>query len=480
MNRNPMPEPINPRGARNPRLVGIVIVVLAIGFGAFIFNVVRNLVSGWSTGSPNPFGFNGQETELGADNPIFDIELIETPIAWDGTARVTILFMGLDFKDWKLDQGPPRTDTMVLFTIDPITKSAGMLSIPRDLWVEIPGYEYNRINTAYFLGETYKVPGGGPALAMRTIENLLGVPIQYYVILEFSAFERMIDEIGGIDVLVKQRVKISPIGRLSLWLEEKPYHLDGPETLAYARARNTEGSDFDRAERQQQVALAIRDRLVGFEIIPVLIAKAPVLYQEFRSGIRTNLIDVNAPPGQLLDQIQQLISLGLLAMDIDPTTIKKGVIGPPDMVTFSILPSGADVLKPVPDQIRILRDEIFASTSALGPSIDLGDPLEAARLEGATLGIYNGAGIEGLAGRTAQFFEDNGLSVLDVGNAQRSDYLRTLVIDYTGNPYMRQFLMELGNISESQILSQIDPESEVDIALILGADWFMVNSQSTQ
>ena len=473
MGQNALPEK---EIKRDPRLVGIAIFVVAIVFGAFIFNIVRNLVSGWSTGSPNPFGFSGQENELSTDNPIFDIELIETPVAWDGTERVTILFMGLDFRDWMLDEGPPRTDTMVLFTIDPITKTAGMLSIPRDLWVEIPDFEFNRINTAYFLGETYKVPGGGPALAMQTVENLLGVPIQYYAVLEFSTFERMIDEIGGIDVLVKQRVKISPIGRLSLWLDEKPYHFDGAEALAYARARKTEGGDFDRAERQQQVALAIRDRLVGFDMIPVLIAKAPVLYQEFRTGVRTNLFDPNAPPGQLLDQIQQLISLGLLAMDIDPTTIKKGVIGPPDMVTFSILPTGADVLKPVPDQIRILRDEIFTTTSALGPSIDLGDPLDAARLEGASLGIYNGAGIEGLAGRTAQFFEDNGLNVVDVGNAERLDYLRTLVIDYTGNPYMRQFLQELGNISESQILSQINPESEVDIAIILGVDWFLAQN----
>jgi len=206
MGRNALPEKMIPGGERSPRLVGVAILAVAIVFGAFIFNFVRNFVSGWSIGSPNPFGISGQATEFGADNPFFDIELIETPVAWDGTERVTILFMGLDFRDWELDQGPPRTDTMVLFTIDPITKSAGMLSIPRDLWVEIPDFEHNRINTAYFLGETFKVPGGGPAPALKTVENLLGVPIQFYVILEFSTFERMIDEISGIDVLVKQRV----------------------------------------------------------------------------------------------------------------------------------------------------------------------------------------------------------------------------------------------------------------------------------
>jgi LCP family protein required for cell wall assembly len=433
------------------------------------------MVAGWSSGSPNPFGISNIDSSSGTfspDNPFLDIQIEETPIAWDGTERVTILLMGLDFRDWERDEGPPRTDTMVLLTIDPITKTAGMLSIPRDLWVEIPGYEHNRINTAYFLGETYKVPGGGPALAIQTVENLIGVPIQYYAVIEFSAFERIIDEIGGIDVLVKQRVKISPIGRTSIWLEAKPYHLDGAEALAYARARKTDGGDFDRAERQQQVALAIRDRVVGFDMIPVLITKAPALYHDLRTGVRTNLIDPNAPPDQLIDQLQQLISLGLLVLDIDPTTINKGVISPPDQVVLTILPSGADVLKPVPDQIRILRDEIFAYTSSLGPSLPNVDPLNAAALEGAKVAVLNGAGIDGLAGRTTEYLEAQGLNIVEVGNADRY-YSKTIVIDYTGNPYTRQFLLGIANLVESQILSQHDPESDIDLTIILGADWFL-------
>ena len=119
---------------------------------------------------------------------------------------------------------------MMLVTVDPMARTAGMLSIPRDLWVEIPGFEHNRINTAYFLGESYNLPGGGPALAMKTVESLLGVPVSYFAVIEFSAFERMIDEIGGIDVLVPERVKISPLGRRSRWLDAKAYHLDGPES----------------------------------------------------------------------------------------------------------------------------------------------------------------------------------------------------------------------------------------------------------
>lgn len=456
--------------------IAVAFFLIALIAGLLVFNMVKNMVLGWSAGGPNIFGFTGKMGAQTSTTPLpmqtsLPIAIEETPVAWDGAERVTILIMGLDYRDWETGEGPPRTDTMMLLTIDPITHTAGMLSIPRDLWVEIPGFEHNRINTAFFLGEANNLPGGGPALAMKTVENFIGVPIQYYAVIEFSAFERMIDEIGGVDVLVKERVKISPIGRTSLWLEAKPYHLDGPEALAYARTRKTEGGDFDRAERQQQIALAIRDRVMGFNMIPMLITKAPALYQELKAGIRTNLIDPNAPPEQMVQQLQRIIGLGLLAMEIDPTTIKKGVIGPPDMVMLALLPSEAEVLIPVPEAIRQLRDEIFATSSALSPFVVGNGPLDAALLEAARIEVLNGAGIEGFAGQIAQYLQGLGLNVVEVGNADRLNYDRTVVIDYTGNPYTRRYLLDLANLTESQIINQFNLDSPIDITIILGADW---------
>ena len=84
--------------------------------------------------------------------------LVELPPAWDGASRVTVLIIGLDYRDWDAGSGAPRSDTMMLLTIDPQTKTAGMMSIPRDMWVNIPDFEYNRINTAYSLGESWKLP----------------------------------------------------------------------------------------------------------------------------------------------------------------------------------------------------------------------------------------------------------------------------------------------------------------------------------
>jgi LCP family protein required for cell wall assembly len=339
-------------------VVGLTVDILLAGVLTHV--VVRDLSTTWTGIGLNPFEPRNRETQLSPTEPgttPTPIPIVITPEPWEGSNRVTILLMGLDFRDWEANMGAPRSDTMFLVSIDPVTQQAGMLSVPRDLWVEIPGFGFNRINTAYMFGEAYTLPGGGPGLAMQVVENLLGIPIQYYAVIEFHTFEKLIDEIGGIDVEVKQRIKIAPIGRDAFWLDPKPYHFDGAETLAYARVRKYGGGDFGRAERQQQVALAVLDRVVGFEMIPTLVTKAPTLFQQLSEGVKSNM------------SLQEMIALGWLAVSIPKENISRGVIAPPNMVAFHIRPDGANVLRAVPDQIRILRDEIFVDTSGFGPSL---------------------------------------------------------------------------------------------------------------
>jgi len=356
------PTPARPsRPRRSRRMVAAVAVVVGLALvasGVLVHLATRELTISWTVTGLNPFqpspgGAQPGTTAAPGETPA--AAAFATPVPWSGADRVTILLMGLDYRDWASGRGFPRTDSMMLISIDPITRKGAMLSIPRDLWVEIPGFGHERINTAYPSGENNRLPGGGPELAMRTVESVVGVPIQYYAVIEFSAFERMIDEIGGIDVTVAERMKISPIGRTSIWLEAKPTHLDGPQALAYARIRKVTGDDFGRAQRQQQVAFAVLDRVVGFNMVPTLITRAPALWAELKSGVRTNMT------------LEQLISLGWMAVQIPKDDIERGVIGPPKMVGFHTLPNGQQVIRPVPDQIRILRDQLFTETSAIGP-----------------------------------------------------------------------------------------------------------------
>ena len=445
-------------------VLGGAFAIMAVLSAALVFNTVRGIASAWTgVGLPNLFSTQRDpqpsEGEAPPDlQPTPDLSG-EAP-AWNGVDRINILLMGLDFRDWQSGDGPARTDSMMLVTIDPITKSAGMLSIPRDLWVEVPGFEHNRINTAYFLGETYRLPGGGPGLAMQTVENLIGVPVQYYAVIEFSAFERLIDEIGGVEIGVPERMKISPLGRDSIWLEAKGYRLDGPEALAYARARKTDGGDFDRAERQQQVMMAVRDQILELDMVPVLLARGPALYQDLREGLKTNL------------SFDQLVALGLLAVQVDLEEISKGVIAPPEMVLLDIHPDGAMVLKPVPDQIRVLRDEIFTGTGAIAPSIQPEQATMAAQQEFARVAVFNGAGVEGLATETAEFLQGQGLNVVQIANADRHDYDKSRVIVHSQNyPYTIRYLAGLLGLSEGQILQAVYPVPDVDLMVILGVDW---------
>ncbi len=94
--------------------------------------------------------------------------------------------MGLDLRDTEGDDAAPRSDTMILLTMDPLNNTAAAIAIPRDMWVGVPGYGYYKINTAYRLGELNDLPGGGPALAVQTVEEFLGVPIDFYAQVGFS------------------------------------------------------------------------------------------------------------------------------------------------------------------------------------------------------------------------------------------------------------------------------------------------------
>ena len=341
------------------RGLALAFVLSTLLAAVVIFYLVQDFTVGYTGVGLNPF----QDVDQGIDATQLPnvtptaVQLLEIPEPWDGKARVTLLVLGIDYRDWESGASAPRSDSMMLVTIDPITMQAGMISIPRDLWVEIPGFNVNRINTAYMFGEAYRLPGGGPELAVKTVERLLGVPIQYFAVIDFHTFERMIDELGGVDIEVSQRIMISAIGRHQRWLDPGIHHLDGPDTLAYARVRKGAGDDFGRAERQQQVLLAVLERIVSLDMLPVLISKAPALYQELSTGVRTNL------------SLEEMISLALLAVKVPDENIRKGVIGLPNMVGFHTRPDGAEVLRPVPDQIRQLRDRIFTETSAFGPSI---------------------------------------------------------------------------------------------------------------
>jgi len=452
-------------------IIQIVIAIVAVTAALVSFTIVRSLVISWNItplpGNPllnvDPLKTQYPVTPLPGETAVptksVDLSAViqPTPIQWNGTKRVTVLLLGLDYRDWEAGD-TPRSDSMILLTVDPLSKTAGMMSIPRDMWTIIPGFDYYKINTAYFLGERYKLPGGGPELARQTIESFLGVPIDYYAQIDFNTFAEFIDSLGGLDMKIKKAIKVDPVGPgNTIILEPGTQTLTGAVALAYARNRYTEFDDFDRAQRQQEVMMAIRNQVVNLNMLPTLVTKAPELYTSLSKGIRTNLT------------LDDIIRLAYLAQSIPPENIQKGVIDV-HMVSFAKSPDGLDVLVPNPLKIHELRDSIFKTGISEG-KLQYGDDWAAIlKEEGARVEISDASRIDGLGEKTAEFLRGKGINVTAVAPATGSSTV-TYVKGYTGMVYTSQYLADLFEVDSNRIYMQYIPDSPVDIVLMIGTDW---------
>ena len=261
--------------------------------------------------------------------------------------RLNVLVMGIDRRP-----GEPfisRTDSMMLLSIDPQTNSASMLSIPRDLYVVIPGRGRDRINTAFVYGSAGGNPAGGASLAMQTVEYNLGIPIDHYLLVDFSAVTRGVDAIGGIDVNVPYEIYDATFPDMNygydpFYVAAGSQHFDGITALKYARTRHQD-SDFHRANRQQQVVLAVRDKVTGMGLTEIL-RQAPFLYQQLNDGIRTDL------------SLDEIIGLVTTTAGIQSENIQNIVLDQ-RYVTSYRTPKGASVLVPINEEIAPLVQELF-------------------------------------------------------------------------------------------------------------------------
>jgi len=257
---------------------------------------------------------------------------------WDGKERCTLLRMGLDRRPG--ENATYRTDTMMLISLDPVTNSVGILSIPRDLYVDVPGFGIQRINTAYGVGELSQ-PGGGARLAMQTVQYNFGIPVNDYAVVDFDSFIRIVDLLGGITVNVEKPIS-DPLypdmnyGYDPFYLAAGPQQLDGRTALKYARSRHG-SDDIDRARRQQQVLYAIRDKVLALDMLSRMALEAPALWSELDAGIDTGLA---------LDQIMQL---AWWLKDIPATNFTSGIVGWEYVIPQNW--QGQDIL--VPDRARI-------------------------------------------------------------------------------------------------------------------------------
>jgi polyisoprenyl-teichoic acid--peptidoglycan teichoic acid transferase len=235
---------------------------------------------------------------------------------WNGKDRFTVLIMGIDKRPGEEGRGF-RTDTLILVSIDPTTNQIGILSVPRDIHVVIPGEtDLRQINTAYVLGELRR-PGFGPDLTSQAVQNNFGIAVDNYVVVSFDTVIKIVDALGGIDIEVPEPIDDPEFpdmyfGYDPLYIPAGLVHMDGVLALKFARTRHQGNDDYDRTRRQQQVILAIRRK--ALDMIPQLVTNAPTLWNEIGQGIITKMT------------LDEIMSMAWYLKDIPPEKIQRGTV----------------------------------------------------------------------------------------------------------------------------------------------------------
>ena len=243
--------------------------------------------------------------------------------------RTNILLLGTDDSPERGSVG--RTDTIILATIVPLKPYVGMLSIPRDLWVQVPDVGEQRINTAYFFAEANQ-PGSGARAALQTIRDNFGISVQYYAVIHMLGLTSVVDMLGGIDINLE-----SPMGELPAG----PHHLNGLDALAFVRERSS-SDDFSRMLRTQILLSAILKKVSypsNWLFLPRFILSL------------TQVVDTNIPLWQWPRLLFALLRAFLFG--IDSQTITRA------MVTPFQTSQGAQVLAPNWDVINPLLKQMF-------------------------------------------------------------------------------------------------------------------------
>lgn len=368
-------------------------------------------------------------------------------LAGENDDRINILLLGVGGEG---HEGANLSDTIMLSSLQPSTKQVSLVSIPRDL--VSPVSDWQKVNSINAYAEKDN-PGSGGEVTSKAFSELLQVPIDYYIRVDFNGFSEIIDELGGIEVNVENTLDdyTYPI----LGQEDNPNYyarfehlhidkglqtMDGSLALKYARSRhasNYEGSDFARARRQQLVLEAIKDKLLSTRTLlnPVMVTK---LVNEFNKNISTNL------------KAWEVLRLWEMFKDVDRTQIINKVLSdaPDGLLVAGRGENGAYILTPRSgnfSEVRSLVKNIFATSSA---EIVATPSKKIIRInDDASVVILNGTWINGLASKSSALLQQSGFNILKVGNSPERTYEKTTIYSLATSSIKAESLKVLGSIT---------------------------------
>jgi len=367
----------------------------------------------------------------------------------NGQETVNFLLIGSD----KRSGTSFRTDTMIVAILRPNEGQVSLISIPRDLWVSIPGWENQRINTAYQHGISVGYPGGGPGLLKDTIQYNLGIRIDHIAMVDFDGFRKIVDTLGGVDVPVSCPYTdwhlINPSLDPELESNWELYtvnpgviHMDGDLALWYARSRQ-KSSDFDRGRRQQEVLRSIFTQALQTGTL----SRIPELYNNLKDTVETDL------------GLGDILQLSLYAPKMTNADIRSYYIRPP-YVTSWITDGGAYVLLPNQDLLpQLLTEALSASTKTV-------------QRQSVVIEVMNGTSIPGYETLASNRLNYAGYETKIIPS-DRQDYAYSVLIDKSiaqDRSISNTILTVMGMLTGSLIPAP-DPNSSAHYLLIIGYDY---------
>lgn len=371
-----------------------------------------------------------------------------------GDRRINILFLGSGGKN---HPGGELTDTIMVASIDIKNNSVSMISLPRDLYIPVKGYGKAKINTVFTLGkENGDADEDGYRLIKETVSTVLGVPIHYFVHVDFEGFEKMIDILGGVSIDVKEDLydptfpDEAMLGYDEFYVQKGWRHFDGESALKYARSRHST-SDFDRARRQQEILAATKDELLKKENV-FNVKKISQIMTALADHLKTDL------------QIPELESLARIATKIDSQKISTRVVDDSAQgIAYADNYDGMYVL--------VLYDNTFADMHRY-VEMYFQDPFLAS--EQAKISVLNGSAKTGLAQSIGDDLSKAGFNIIEIASTpDKKKYEKSIIYDYTNGEKKSTigFLSKyLGGDIEVIALDRTDDE-QVDIEVIIGEDY---------
>ncbi|MBU1132420.1 LCP family protein [Patescibacteria group bacterium] len=371
--------------------------------------------------------------------------------------RVNIILSGMGGPG---HDGPYLTDTIIIASIQPSTKRISFISVPRDLLVEIPGYGWWKINNANALGEQ-KSEGQGGALLKEVIQRTFDMPIHYYVRVDFSGFEKIIDDLQGVRVYVDRsfidyQFPADDYKYQVVSFEQGWHTMDGKEALEFARSRhgnNGEGSDFARSKRQQKILQAAKEKIFSYNFL-LNPAKISSLTKELANHLTTDL------------EPWEVIKLATLLEKCDTENILSGVLDDsPGGYLYANVVNSAYVLEP--------RGGDFSEIQAMAKNI-FNEQTKITEKKIVNLEIRNGTVIPGLASRNAEEVKLLGYRVLNLSNAPEQTYQETVIYKLSKHdlPEETKFLADkyATTITAESIPDWINETAapDIDFIIILG------------